>query len=140
MIKNTSKKIALQKLHEIQNKFGYISESEIIKLAKELKKSPAEIYDEASFYSNFYFSKNPKKIIKMCQSPTCHMLGSEKLLKYSEELLKIKVGEKNSRYKLETCSCLGLCDRGPAMMINKSIYTNLTKEKIKYIFKIEGLI
>lgn len=138
--KMKEKNILLDDLHIIQNKFGYIPESEILKLSKKHNKSMAQIYDEASFYSNFYFSKTPAKIIRFCQSPTCHHFKSEELLKYAGELLNLKINEQNSKCRLETCQCLALCDKGPNMMINNSIYSKLTKDKIKYIFKIQGFI
>ncbi len=135
-----NKKLLLERLLEIQNRTSYIKESDINMLAKEFQKSPAEIYDTVSFYANFNLEKPSKKIIKLCQSPTCHSKKNEKLLNLISNLLNIKIGESNSLVSLETCQCIGMCDKGPIMSINQSVYTNITEEKIKYILKIEGLI
>ena len=65
---------------------------------------------------------------------------SEQLLFFVSNLLNIKIGESNSLVSLETCQCIGMCNKGPIMIINNNTYTNITEEKIKYILKIEGLI
>lgn len=133
-------KLIIEYLHDIQNKYGFISEKELKKLSHKINKSVAELYETVSSYAYFSFEKKPKKLIKICDSPVCHMKGSENLLKYIEKLLKIKVGEKNSKIALETTQCLGLCDQAPVMQINNKFYTQLTKDKIKEIFKKERLI
>ncbi len=137
---NKNKKLLLERLLEIQNKNLFIRESDINMLAREFQKSPAEIYDTVSFYANFNLEKPSKKIIKLCQSPTCHSKKNEKLLNFVSDLLNIKIGESNDYISLETCQCIGMCDKGPIMTINNNIYTSITEEKIKYILKIEGLI
>lgn len=133
-------KLILEYLHEIQDKYGFIPKSELKKLSLQVNKSPAELYETASSYAYFSFTKKPKKLIKICDSPVCHMKGSENLLKHIEKLIGIKVGEKNTKVGLETTQCLGLCDQAPVMEINKKFYTKLTKEKIIQILKKQRII
>lgn len=133
-------KLIIEHLHEIQKKHGYIPKSALSKLSKIVNKSPAELYETASSYAYFSFTKKPKKVIKICDSPVCHMKGSENLLKHIEKLVGIKVGEKNTKIGLETAQCLGLCDQAPVMEINGQFFTKLTKEKIAKILKKQKLI
>ena len=35
----------------------------------------------------------------------------------------------NKKFTIEYANCLGLCDEGPAMVINERVYTKLTPEK-----------
>jgi len=142
------KKLIIDYLHEIQDKYGFIPKSELKKLSLQVNKSPAELYETASSYAYFSFTKKPQKVIKICDSPVCHIKGSENLLKHIEKLIGIKVGEKNSKIGLETTQCLGLCDQAPVMEITHStgsgqdgkFYTKLTKEKITKILKKQRLI
>ncbi len=76
----------------------------------------------------------------MCQSPTCHLKGNENLLKYVSELTKIGIGKSNKKVAIQTCQCIGLCDKAPAMLINEKEYIHLTKNKIKKILKDENII
>ena len=41
----------------------------------------------------------------------------------------------DGKFTLEEVSCLGLCDRAPAMMINDKEYGELTGDKVKEIIK-----
>lgn len=132
--------ILLENLEKIQNENGFISEKDIEELAKKFSKSPAEIYEATSFYSKFNLFKSSKKIIKICDSPTCHMKSGEKLLHIAEKLLKTKIGEDNGKFRLESCQCLSECDKSPVMMINQQLFTNLTEEKLEQIFKDQKLI
>jgi NADH:ubiquinone oxidoreductase subunit E len=51
--------------------------------------------------------------------------------------LKINIGEttKDKKITLEYTNCLGMCDQGPAMMVNDKIFTKLTPEKAVKILK-----
>jgi NADH-quinone oxidoreductase subunit E len=141
-------KLIIEYLHQIQDKHGFIPKSELKKLSRKVDKSPAELYETASSYAYFSFSKKPKRVIKICDSPVCHIKRSENLLRHIEKLIKIKVGEKNEKVGLETTQCLGLCDQAPAMEIvtsqnsssNSKFFTKLSKEKITRILKKEKLI
>jgi len=139
MVKVKKEKLIIEYLHEIQDKYGFIPKSELKKLSLRVNKSPAELYETASSYAFFSFSKKPQKVIKICDSPVCHMKGSENLLRHIEKIIGIKVGEKNSKVGLETTQCLGLCDEAPVMEISGKFYTKLTKEKITKILKKQKL-
>lgn len=55
-----------------------------------------------------------------------------------ENDLGIKFGEStpDGRFTLEWANCLGLCDHGPAMLVNSQVFTHVTPEKVHDI--IEG--
>ena len=63
------------------------------------------------------------------------MKGKNELIKTMEDMLKIKVGEttEGKRFSLLETNCLGLCDKGPAMLINEEFYTELTPAKVRKI-------
>lgn len=133
-------KLIINSFHEIQDKNGFISEQDIKNVALLFHKSDAEIYEAVSSYANFNLFKSKKRIIKICDSPSCHIKDGEKLLKRSSEILKIKIGNENGKFILESCQCLSLCDKGPVMMIDDNVYTKVDQNKLEQIFKKEGLI
>ena len=57
------------------------------------------------------------------------------VIEEAEKLLGIKVGETNDKFTLELTSCIGCCDKAPAIMINDELIGNLTKEKLKKLLK-----
>lgn len=59
------------------------------------------------------------------------MKGKENVLQAIENTLKIKVGQTTAdkKFTLKTTNCLGWCHKGPAMLINDEVYTELTPGK-----------
>ncbi len=60
------------------------------------------------------------------------MRDGESLLEYLCEKLGIRPGETTSdgRVTLEFAECLGACDGAPAVLVNDTLYTNMTREKL----------
>ncbi|MDD3284541.1 MAG: NAD(P)H-dependent oxidoreductase subunit E [Patescibacteria group bacterium] len=133
-------KLIINSFHEIQDKNGFISEQDIKNVATEFHKSDAEIYEAISSYANFNLFKSKKRIVKICDSPSCHIKNGEKLIKKASEILNVKVGNEHGKVIIEACQCLSLCDKGPIMMIDNKIYTKVSEEKLEQIFKKEGLV
>jgi len=129
----------LQILHDIQNQSyqNYISEENIITLSEEMKIPVSDIKGTASFYSMYSFIPRGKYIIRICESPPCHILGAQTIFNAVEKKLGIKEGEttKDNLFTLEATSCLGICGVAPAMMINDEAYGNLDEKKINEILE-----
>jgi len=129
----------LQILHDIQNQSdqNYISEENIKTLSEEMKIPVSDIKGTASFYTMYSFIPRGKYIIRICESPPCHILGAQTVFDAVEKKLGIKVGEttKDGLFTLEATSCLGICGVAPAMMINDEAYGNLDEKKINEILE-----
>ena len=129
----------LQILHDVQNQNqqNYISEENIKTLSEEMKIPVSDIKGTASFYSMYSFIPRGKYIIRICESPPCHILGAQTIFNAVEKKLGIKEGEttKDNLFTLEATSCLGICGVAPAMMINDEAYGNLDEKKINEILE-----
>ena len=129
----------LQILHDIQNQNprNYISEENIKTLSEEMRIPVSDIKGTASFYSMYSFIPRGKYIIRICESPPCHILGAQTIFDAVEKKLGIKEGEttKDGLFTLEATSCLGICGVAPAMMINDEAYGNLDEKKINEILE-----
>ncbi len=132
------KELLLQILRKEQKNNGYISESALKKISRKTDIPISRVYGVATFYSMLHDKKQGKNIIYACDTTSCHVNGSKKIIKYLEKKLKIKAGNttKNKKFSLYTTSCIGCCDEAPAMLLNGKAYTKLTKEKIDDIIKI----
>ena len=124
----------LQILHDIQNQNpnNYIRKEDICELSKEMDIPVSEIKGTASFYTMFSFTPRGKYVIRVCESPPCHILGAQTIFEAIETKLGIKVGKTtdDGLFTLEGTSCLGICGVAPAMMINEEAYGNLNEKKI----------
>jgi len=129
----------LQILHDIQNQNqeNYISEENIKTLSEEMKIPVSDIKGTASFYSMYSFVPRGKYVIRICESPPCHILGAQTIFDAVEKKLGIKEGEttKDGLFTLEETSCLGICGVAPAMMINDEAYGNLDEKRINEILE-----
>jgi NADH:ubiquinone oxidoreductase subunit E len=127
----------LPKLEKEQKKSGWISEKALKRISTETGIPISRVYATATFYSHLHVLKQGKNIIEICNSPSCYLNDSLDLINFIEKELKIKSGQttKNGKFSLHICSCIGCCNKAPAMMINKKVYGNLTKEKVREILK-----
>jgi len=122
----------LQSVVERQN---YLSEEMILDISNELDISAAQVYGTATFYSFLDIEPRGKYVIRLCKTITCEMRGKKLILQTLEELLKIKLGEttKDRKFTILETNCLGQCHKGPAMLVNNEVFTELTPEKVSDI-------
>jgi formate dehydrogenase len=70
--------LLIEHLHKIQDQYQHISSKHLVALAHEMKLSPAEIYEVASFYHHFDIVKEgqtppPPLTVRVCESLSCAM-------------------------------------------------------------------
>ena len=130
-------KLLLPLLRKIQEKEGYVSEEAMKKLSVETNIPIVKIYAAATFYAMIHTTPQGRYIIEICNSPSCYLNGSMNLIKHLEKKLKIKSRQtsKDKKFSLHISSCIGCCDKAPAMRINGKVYDNLTKNKIDTIIE-----
>lgn len=129
--------IIINILRKAQKKERYLSEETLKKISTKYKIPIARLYGVATFYEMIRTKKQGKHIIELCGSPSCYLNEGLNLEKFLEKELKIKFGEttKNKKISLYKTSCIGCCDKAPAMLLDGKPVTSLTKEKVMEILK-----
>jgi NADH:ubiquinone oxidoreductase subunit E len=121
-------------LHDLQdaNPEHYLGDADLRAAADYLKLTYGFVHGVATFYSMYSLKPRGRNLIRVCQSPPCHLLGSSTISLELMRLLGIGFGETtpDKLFSLEMTSCLGVCGVAPAMMVNDRVYGNLTKERI----------
>jgi NADH-quinone oxidoreductase E subunit len=123
-------------LHALQELYGnYLPEEAVRRLAEGLRLPVNQVFGVATFYTMFSVKPRGENIIRVCESPPCHLIGAQSIIEILEDELGIGIGETTSdgRFTLELTSCLGVCAVAPAMMVNGEVYGNLTRDKIPEI-------
>lgn len=122
-------------LQDVVDNFYYLNEERMVAIAKALDISTADVYGTASFYSFLNTKERGKYAIRVCQTIICDMKRKEDIIDAITELIGIKPGETShdGKFTLEYTNCLGWCHKGPAMLINDEVYTELTPENVKDI-------
>ena len=122
-------------LQGVVEKKNYLSDQDMTDIARELDLSAAQVFGTATFYSFLETVPRGKYIVRVCKTITCDMHGKKQIMQTLENMLKVKVGEttQDKKFTLLETNCLGWCHKGPAMLINNEVYTELTPEKIHEI-------
>ena len=120
----------LQILQAVQRKYKYISDFAQQEIARLLNIHPVEVYSIISFYSFLHTEPQGRNIVRLCKTISCELQGKDVIEKTISRELGISFGEttKDKRITLEYTNCLGMCDCGPALLVNEKVYTNLNPE------------
>jgi len=127
--------VLIPALQAVQEKFGYIPEAAIEEIASTADVSPNTAYGVASFYAQFRFERQGEHVIKVCQGTACHVRGGRRILDLVENELGIHPGEttEDYRFSLERVACFGACALAPVMVIDKTVYGQMTAVKARQI-------
>ncbi len=125
----------LEALQDIQEREGYISDENMQKLAQEFNLHPVEVYSVVSFYSFLSTKKKGAHVIRISNCQPCKMKGSDEIVQAFEKVLGIKCGETtpDGKYTLEKTSCIGMCDKAPAIMVDGNLLGPVAVQDIKNI-------
>jgi NADH-quinone oxidoreductase subunit F len=105
----------LEVLSSLQERHGNLSPEVINDVGRALLTPPAQAYGVASFYSMLNLGKKSDKVIRVCDGPVCWLCGGDEARHAMDQAYIESEGRRVSR-----TSCLGLCDRAPAMLVNET--------------------
>ena len=122
-------------LRAIQAQAHYIPEAAIKQVAILLNIPRSHIIGVIEFYSFLHLTPQGQYEILISDSITDQMLGKDELLAYLSEQLHVAVGtvRGDGLVSLNNTSCTGLCDQGPAGLVNGYALSNLSRARIDQI-------
>ncbi len=125
----------LQILRAIQSRYHYVPEDAIEQLSGVLNISRTHIINVVEFYSFFHLSPRGQYELYISDSITDHMLGKQSIINYLSEKLNVGIGEvrQDGTVSLDNTSCTGMCDQGPAALVNGYALTRLDRPRIDRI-------
>lgn len=129
------KSIVLMVLHVVFDQFGFLKPDAIDEAAEIVGIPPIDFHQAGSFYTFFPREKVGKYHIQVCRTLSCYLRGSEELVEYLIEKLKVKMGgvTEDGLFSLTEVECLGSCGTGPMMQINDTYYENLNRARVDNI-------
>lgn len=122
------KDLLIEHLHKIQDKYKHLSAANLVALAREMNLSKAEVYEVATFYHHFDVVKEgdappPKLTVRVCESLTCSMKGSENLVTSLENTLGKGV-------RVQRVPCVGRCEKAPVAVVGMNPIEDADAEKV----------
>jgi len=123
------KYLLIEHLHKIQDTYQHISSKNLVALAYEMKLSPAEVYEVASFYHHFDVVKEgqtppPTLTVRVCESVACELGGASELLTALED------GLNQDTVRIQKVPCIGRCQHAPVAVVGQNPINDATPEKV----------
>jgi [NiFe] hydrogenase diaphorase moiety large subunit len=119
-------------VREVQSKTGYISEESAHQIAKLLGIVYVEVIDMVSFYSFLERAPGGKSVVRLSSCVVDRMHGMKEVADAFEKHTGTNFGSTGSdgEFTLEYTSCTGMCDQGPAALVNGQVLTNIKPEDV----------
>jgi NADH-quinone oxidoreductase subunit E len=124
-------------LQRVQEEFGYLPEEALKEIGTFLKVPRSHVFSVATFYSHFYLTRRGDHLVRVCQGTACHVRGASDILETAQHCLGIKTGQTTAdyNYSLERVACLGSCALAPLMVVDDTLYPQITITKVVEILK-----
>ena len=122
----------VQILRDVMAAEGYLSAKSITAIAAGLHLPRAHVEGVAGFYSFFATEPRGRFRVLFSDNITDQMAGSIPLRQRLLDAFQIRLGEvsRDGLVSIDTTSCTGLCDQGPALLVNGYAIGRLTPARI----------
>ena len=136
----TKRAAILPALHMVQDDLGYISWPAMQELAELLEIPAADVFDTTTFYTMFWTHPRGKKVVMVCRSISCEVMGSNDVLEECKRVLGIGEHETtpDGKYSLVTEECLAACDHAPCLYVNERCYKHVKPTEVRAILEDEN--
>ena len=120
--------LLIENLHLIQDEFGHLSAAHLAALASEMRLPMAEVFEVATFYHHFDVVREgaaapPSVTVRVCESLSCEMAGSQALLKKLCDTLGAEV-------RVKSAPCVGRCAMAPVAVVHQNPIEHATVDKV----------
>lgn len=125
----------LQVLRDVQAHFGHVPPQAIDALVQQWGLSYTAVRSVVSFYHFLSFEPRGRYTVYVSDSVTDRMLGNESLIARLCQRLGVAEGvtSADGRVSVHRTACTGLCDQGPAGLVNGRPLVQLTPRRIDEI-------
>lgn len=133
------KSAILAALYLAQKQQGYLTQNAMAHVAEVIRCTPADVEDVVSFYTMFYTRPVGKRVIQVCRTLSCALLGAERVTDELSRVLGIKPGETDAagEFTLIEVECLGACDKAPVVGVNDAWHECQSPEAVQAL--VDGL-
>jgi NADH:ubiquinone oxidoreductase subunit F (NADH-binding)/NADH:ubiquinone oxidoreductase subunit E len=112
-------------LRNLQREHGYLPAEQLRALSERVDVPLHRIHSVASFYPHFHLTRQAAARVGVCSDMSCHLRGADALF----QALQRGTSGLGAAVSLKRVSCLGQCDRAPAICLNDRILAGVTAER-----------
>ncbi|MFZ9468436.1 MAG: NAD(P)H-dependent oxidoreductase subunit E [Limnohabitans sp.] len=118
----------IEYLHRINDEHGALSRPHLVALAHAMNLPMVEVLEVASFYHHFQIlddaEQAPHLTVRVCESVSCALQGSDALLQRVRDLLGHEV-------RVIPAPCVGRCDQAPVAVVGQRPVGHATPETLQ---------
>lgn len=124
-------------LQTVQEKYHHISDFAMQQVAAALDIHPVEVYSVVTFFAFLKAEKQGKFVLRLCRTISCDMQDKDRVAAQLENDLGIRFGQttEDGKFTLEWANCIGMCDQGPALLVNDQVFSRVTVDKVQEILE-----
>ncbi len=122
-------------LQDIKHRHRELDSETMQVVAEMLDIHPVEVYSVASFYAFLHGAPQGAHVIRLCGTLSCDFAGKDAVADALCDELGIGFGETTAdgQVTLEWASCIGMCDQGPALLVDDEVRTRVTPDDARAI-------
>lgn len=127
-------------IHLVQEKFGYVCPDAMPWIAEMCLSTPIHVAGIVTFYPGIHTKCPGKYHFRVCRSIACSLSGGEELINYICGKIGVNAAEicdeepmlvsPDGLWSIEPVECLANCGFGPNVMINDTLYSQVTTKMI----------
>lgn len=127
----------LPALLEAQRLHNHITPDIAALIGRALNVPLADVTGVIEFYSMLFTEPTARKIVRVCTSPICSMVGSRQVASALVERLgtTLNTPTPDGEYFVEQVQCLGMCERSPAILVGDRPVGQATPDVIGELIK-----
>ena len=137
------KSAVLPIIHMVQEKFGFVCPECMPWIAEMCRCSTIHVAGIVTFYPGIHRSCPGKYHFRVCHTVACAMSGGEELIAYICKKIGVTPADMTDAepmavspdglWSIEAVECLANCGFGPNVMVNDTLYSEVTPKKIDEI-------
>ncbi len=122
----------VQILRDVMSAHGHIAPHVISELAVALGLPRGQVEGVAGFYGFFATEPRGRYRVRFSDNITDQLAGSQALIQRLLDAFRIELGQvsRDGQVSVDLTSCTGLCDQGPALLVNDRAIGRLTPARI----------
>jgi NADH:ubiquinone oxidoreductase subunit F (NADH-binding)/NADH:ubiquinone oxidoreductase subunit E len=119
-------------LRAIQLRHGFLPKAELESLSAHTQTPLYQIHSVASFYPHFHLVPPARAEVRVCADMSCHLNGACEL---RADIERRFANARRSDVEIRDVSCLGRCDRAPAIAVNDHIFTDISGDRAESLVR-----
>lgn len=127
----------LAALHIVQEQFSYVPPEPLTEVAGLLGMLVSEVEQVVSFYVMYNLQPVGKFVVKVCDSISCYLRGSDGLIAQGQKKLGVALNETSAdgQITLKKIECLAACGSAPCLQVNDEFMYNVTPEQFDQLLE-----